>query len=203
MDPLAKVFAGFDSAVVEERKAHARTVAELAGLLGQMPVHLLTREVTERCQVTWSTAASWVREADELRSLPHVASVYAEGRLSTDQVDALRVLASPGSDADWIETLRTDLNGDWTIDNLTREARKQKARELTERDGGRFVRARTVDATFTDVLARLYTEEARALLCGLDSRVRKGTHPDAYEAARADALMDLVTGGAGVTAKIL
>src|SRR5687768_12880100 len=147
MDPLAKVFAGFDAAVVEERKAHARVVTELARLVGQMPTHLLTREVTERCQVNWSTASALIREADELRQLPHVAAVYAEGRLSTDQVDALRVLAEPGTDADWIETLRTDLNGDWTIDKLTREAKKERARELTERDGGRFVRSRTVDAT--------------------------------------------------------
>jgi hypothetical protein len=94
-----------DDAEVEARKVHTRRLAGIADLLGRHERAAVIRELTERCQVVWATARGWVDEAWQLRSLPHITAAYAEGSLSTDQVSALRVLAEPGTDADWLHAL--------------------------------------------------------------------------------------------------
>jgi hypothetical protein len=56
--------------------------------------------LTERCQVSSTTAATWVRAATKLESLPHLASALADGTLSLDAVAPLAEVAQPDTDAD-------------------------------------------------------------------------------------------------------
>jgi hypothetical protein len=195
----------FDAGEVAARRAHARRLEGLAGLLDHYHPGALAHEVAERCQVSYSTARSWVGEAQELSCLPHLSQAFSKGCLSTDQLSALRVLATPETEAGWVKAVWEDLKGELGIDQLNREARRQRCLELTERDGGRFLRARSsADEAYTDVRARLYPEEGAALLRKLDSLVPRGTHPDRFESAHADALMALVNGRSnGVRATVL
>ncbi len=56
--------------------------------------------LTERCKVSSTTAATWVRAATKLESLPHLARALAQGALSLDAVAPLAEVAQPDTDAD-------------------------------------------------------------------------------------------------------
>ena len=62
--------------------------------------------------LTRSTASEWVRVARSLRTLPHIARAYREGRLSWDQVRPLTRFADPDTDERWaaLYQLKSKLN---------------------------------------------------------------------------------------------
>jgi hypothetical protein len=56
--------------------------------------------LTERCQVSGSTARMWVRTASQLESLPCLAGALADGSLSLDAVAPLADVATPENDSE-------------------------------------------------------------------------------------------------------
>jgi Domain of unknown function (DUF222)/HNH endonuclease len=69
--------------------------------------------LTERCQVSGTTAATWVRAASKLETLPHLARALAEGALSLDAVAPLAEVAQPDTDADL-----ADAAVHWTVKQI-------------------------------------------------------------------------------------
>ena len=192
----------FDEADTAARQAHARRIAAVSDLLATSAHVSLVSMISSRCQVSAKTAHAWVREASELRELPDLAEASGRGELSGDQVAALRVLAEPGSDGAWVETLASPIGSqDFRINDLQRMARRETARALEREDGGRYLKmAPTPDERFVRGRFQLHPEEAAVLEHQLDARVPAGTALGGLPVAHADALVALATGVAGASA---
>jgi len=204
---MRSLLENLDQADTAARQAHAARIAAIGALLGEgVAAPCLVSMVSARCQVSAKTARAWVREATDLRRLPHLAEAAGRGALSGDQVGALRVLAEPGSDGVWVETLASELGREeYRINDLERMARRKTAEALERSDGGRYFTMKpTKDERFVRGRFQLHPEEAAALEQQLDARVPEGTRLHELPAAHADALTMLVAdadGGAGGTRK--
>jgi hypothetical protein len=151
-----------------------------------------------RWQMAARTARELVRDAEALAARPALRSALAAGALSVDQSKALTVLCGEGTDDDelWLESLPF-----WSYSELEREARKQTARELERKDGGTYLRmAHTRDERFLRGEFRLHPEDGAVLMIAVDARVPSGTRLRDYDAAAADALVELAKGSSGNTA---
>jgi 5-methylcytosine-specific restriction endonuclease McrA len=103
-------------------------------------------------------------------------------------MQALTVVAEPETDGAWVEVLPF-----WTIDELQREARKTKARELERRDEGRYVRSsHTRDERWGRLEAQLHPEELAALLAAIDQEIPAHARLTDMDRYAADGLMALV-----------
>lgn len=189
----------YDEAELAARKGHAARIAAIATLLDEYPALTLAGMLSSRSQVPASEARAWIREATDLRKLPDLAEASGRGELSHAQVAALRVLAEPGTDGAWVETLASPLGAqDFRINELQRLARREIARLLERTDGGRYLHmSPTRDERFVRGRFQLDPEEAAVLEAELDKRVPVDTPWTGLPAAHADALMSLVSGGGG------
>jgi hypothetical protein len=196
----------FDEAESAARRGHAARLQAIASLLDDVPAACLAGEIASRAQVTLATARGWVREAEDLRSLPDLAGAYADGAVSQDQVTALRVLAEPGTDGAWLEALDApDARREFGIANLVRMARRARAQALERSDRGRYLRMSTTpDERFVRGRFQLHPQEGAAVEAALDAFVPAGTRWSEFPKAHADALMRLVRdGGAGVRTTVV
>ena len=171
--------------------------------------------VAHRCEVSGARARSEVRTATGLRSMPHVAEALGDGGLCVAKVELLakaRAGVDAGLFADHEEHLVATIAG-LTVDHAAQAVRYWLACALaeTERDGdpGERLRERrrlhlspTLDGTWK-LDATLGPEVGARIKATIDARyddLRRNEEPDARlqpGQRRADALADLLLGGAG------
>jgi hypothetical protein len=152
-----------------------------------------------RLQISVRSAREIVRDAEALKARPALQAALASGSISVDQSKALTVLCREDTDDDelWLEALPF-----WSYSELEREARRATARELERKDGGTYLRmAHTHDERFVKGEFQLHPEDGAVLIAAIDARVPSGTALRDYDAASADALVELAKGGAGAPAQ--
>jgi hypothetical protein len=157
----------------------------------------MTSWLAARYGLAWGTAREWVRVSHALRDLPAIFRIYAEGRLSWDQLRPLTRFATAETDEYWAQ--RAPRLRPWT---LHREAtRHERARQ---KDANRVHRMRSLSLWWDPELPVLYlegmlaAEQGAALQKALERRAEQvvlADRPDSPQGARlADALVELVTG---------
>jgi hypothetical protein len=145
--------------------------------------------MSARYQESYATTRKWVESSRALSERPALDAAFAAGQVSGDQMHALVTLTRPGADDDavWLEQL-----ADWSIDDLQREARKQRARQLERKDGGRYVSLRwTPDERFLKIDGRLHPDEGAALMKAIDRSVPNDAPWESIDKHRADGLVAL------------
>ncbi len=185
-------------------KAHAARASVHAEMLGVIAELAATDEwrrdgaadlgswIAARCQESLRTAREWVHEAEALSARTALRSALEMGSISVGQANALSVLCEEGTDDDevWLEALPN-----WSITELEREARKQKARELERRDGGIYLRLQhTHDERFMRGEFQLHPEDGAFVMAAIEARVPQGTLLRDWNRASAAALVELAKG---------
>ncbi|HVE92990.1 MAG TPA: HNH endonuclease [Actinomycetota bacterium] len=151
----------------------------------------LSSWIAARYQLGPRTARELVAQARTVHERPALQEAMSLGRISTDQVKAVGVLSAPGPDdaAAWVGALPF-----WSIGELEHEARKETARRLERSDNGRYLRLDvTRDERFMRIRGQLHPEEGALVQKALDRRVPKETHLRDFDAAYADALVDIAS----------
>ena len=140
-----------------------------------------------RWQISLRSARELVRDAEALEARPALSDALSSGSLSADQCKALATISDAEADEAWLESLDF-----WSLPELEREARKEKARELERQDGGIYLRMRhTEDERFMRGEFQLHPEDGALLLAALDARIPNGTALRDWDRASALALVEL------------
>ena len=146
--------------------------------------------LSARWQISYPTARELVREAEAFRDRPAVGDALAAGSISVDQSKALAVLAEPGDDAVWVESLSW-----WSLPELQREARKKVARELERRDDGIYLRMEhTPDERYMRGAFQLHPEDGAAVLKAIEAGIPSDTPLRVWDRAAALSLVEMAKG---------
>jgi hypothetical protein len=159
-----------------------------------------------RYALTSGTGREWLRVARALRRLPRIAEAFAAGRLSWDQLKFLTRFATAETDLEWaVEAPR------WSPAALYREA--ERYRKISDREAADARSVRSVSMWWDDEARLLYlqgtlpAEQGVTVQAALEARAREIVLADAPfypgEARMADALVELVTGGADDAAAVV
>ncbi len=158
----------------------------------------VTAWLTGMLNVSWRTATEWVQMA-ALANLPAIASAYAEGRLSLDQVKALVSFATTDDDAELAEAA-TGWSAAQTV-AVARRARRPSSEEATESHCERSLRMWWGPDRSLHLRGRLPDAEGAVVASAIE-RIADQVPPDPttngfepYEARCADALVQLASGG--------
>jgi hypothetical protein len=145
-------------------------------------------------QISMRTARELVRDAEALGERPALVAALAEGSATVDQCRAMAVLGDASSDDLALENLPF-----WSLSELEREARKETARTLEQRDGGTYLRMKaTRDERFLRGEFQVEAADGAMLIAALDAHVPANTSPLDLDRASATALIDLAIGSAPV-----
>ena len=151
--------------------------------------------MTQRFGVAEASGRAWSQVAEKLSKMPHLAQGLRVGALSFDKVRVAVELATPETDASvlrqaeectvrqLIDLLRANRGTD-----DKQAAGQHENRYLRFNDARRIVTAQLSEDAFAEVRAAI-TERARFFPSDGETR---------YEQRRADALLDICRGGAGV-----
>ena len=151
--------------------------------------------IAARSQMSVRTARELVREAEALKDRPTLHGALAAGAISVDQCKALVTLGDASSDDAALESLPF-----WSYSELEREARKQKARELEQKDGGTYLRmTHTPDERFLRGDFQLMPKDGAALIAAIDALIPDGTPLRDFDRASAVALVELAKGASGAS----
>lgn len=145
-------------------------------------------------QISMRSARELVRDAEALADRPVLVSALASGSATVDQCRAMAVLGDAESDELALSNLPF-----WSLSELEREARKQTARTLEQRDGGTYLRMRpTRDERFLRGEFQVEAADGAALVAAIDARIPANTMPGELDHASAVALVELAMGSAPV-----
>jgi hypothetical protein len=168
------------------------------------------------CRMDGRTARDHVRVARRLREMPKVAEAFGLGRLSYSQARALSRVEAVEDEG---ELLRLALNS--TTSELERHVRQLRSAPSADLDVANRARARRHLEHFWDedgslrFFGRLASDEGAALIEALETRAAtiygedgdpccgEGVKRPSVSARRADALVELVTGGGVQTQLVL
>ena len=148
-------------------------------------------------QISMRSARELVRDAEAFGERPVLVAALAEGSATVDQCRAMAVLGDAESDPAALENLPY-----WSLSELEREARKETARTLEQRDGGTYLRMRpTRDERFLRGEFQVEAADGAALVAAIDARIPANTLPGELDRASAVALVELALGSAPVRAR--
>jgi hypothetical protein len=158
-----------------------------------------------RYALAWGTAREWVRVAHALRGLPRIARAYALGEISWDQLRPLTKFASRETEEYWARKAP-----ELRPSSLWREARRHE--RVLAREARDVHRRRYLWLHWDPESPALYlegmvgAEQGAALQAALERRAQEvvleeETHSPG-DARMADALVELVTGGASDRAPV-
>ena len=152
--------------------------------------------VAARLRTRHETAVRLVGTSRRLVDLPVVSRLFAAGELSLDQVEALSHIATPDSEAGWVDRVLSLSAGE--LDRLARRRRGIDAEEAgTVWERRRLVRQWNLDESELKFHGRLPGDQGRVFDQAIDSRVDEmPLDPetgrfDAVETRAADALTAL------------
>jgi hypothetical protein len=155
------------------------------------------------CRMDRRTARDHVRVARRLRELPQIGDAFGEGRLSYSQV---RALSRAGENEDESQLLRVALTS--TTHQLEQHVRQLRSAASADLDVANRGRAGRHLAHFWDedgtlrFFGRLSADDGAAFIEAVETQASLIQCEDSPGARRADALVELVTGG-GVTAQVV
>jgi hypothetical protein len=187
-DAVEEAHAGFGAA----RARLVRAVADLAASEvwwrdGAVDV---ASWLCRHLQISMRSARELVNDAETLGDRPVLVSALADGSATVDQCRAMAVLGEASSDDLALANLPF-----WSLSELEREARKEKARTLEVRDGGTWLRMRpTRDERYLKGEFQVDAADGAALIAAIDARIPANTLPQDLDRASAVALVDLALG---------
>jgi Domain of unknown function (DUF222)/HNH endonuclease len=177
-----------DAAEIDERKLWERDGATS-----------MSAWLAARYGLAWGTAREWVRVAHAIRGLPRIARAYARGEISWDQLRPLTKFASPETEEYWARKAP-----ELRPSTLWREARRHE--RVLVKEAREVHRRRYLWLHWDPESPALYlqgmvgAEQGAALQAALERRaeevVLEEELPSPGNARMADALVELVTGGA-------
>ena len=157
----------------------------------------MTAWLAGRYGVAWGTARSWVRVARRFEELPAIASAFASGRLSWDQLLPLTRFAEPETDQAWAE--RAPALRPRTLWIEARRHERLRLREANEHHRRRYL-SLTWDPEHPVLWleAMLPSDQGAALEAALNERAEGvPSDPEAVDpggARLADALVEAASG---------
>ena len=151
--------------------------------------------VVARYQTSVATAREWIKVARALEQLPRVREVFAEGRLSWDQLRALLRVVTPGTEAEWAERAP-----DMTVAQLRAASKTVKREAVVEEHDRRRVWWRfRDDRPCFELFAEMSDVEGATVATWLmrkanqyDPNPESGVYDD-FETRCADALHELAS----------
>lgn len=162
----------------------------------------LTEWVGLKLRIRPSSAAKLVRVARRLQELPFLASRFACGDLSLEQVEAISEMATPETEETLIEEALSLSNSE-----LERKARRSRPKsddhDRTTWERRRLVRQWNLDESELKLWGNLPAAEGQILDRAIDARVdRMAVNPetgtfDSLETRSADALVEMAATGGG------
>jgi 5-methylcytosine-specific restriction protein A len=186
-------------------EAHARCCAARADLLKAI-ADLASAEdwhgdgagdfaswLAARWQISGRSARELVADSEALAERPGLRDALGRAEISVDQCKALTVLSEKGDAGAWLENVQF-----WSLPELEREARKEKARQLERKDGGIYLRIEhTPDERYMRGRFQLHPEDGAAVLAAIEARIPKRTKLRDWDKASALALVELAKGSDG------
>ena len=150
-----------------------------------------------RLGLSHRTAAEWVRLANALNELPRIASAFAEGLLSWDQLRAVVSMATPDSDAEWAERAPT-------LSAAALEALALQARLVSKEADAQAHASRRLtwrwdhDHQWLRLTGRLPDADGAVVVAALDRLAEQAPDPvtgvyELHEVRAADALVELAS----------
>ena len=145
-----------------------------------------------RLQISMRSAREFVRDAEALGERPVLVAAMAEGSATVDQCRAMAVLGDSESDELALSNLPF-----WSLSELEREARKETARTLEQKDGGTYLRMRpTRDERFLRGEFQVEAADGALVVAAIDARIPANTMLRDLDQASATALVELAMGSA-------